>query len=92
MHGHHFPNISPWGFFQMLKGRLVCSQWSVELIRALMYLFVPCKYGKIQFKIAEVCMDNIFTMRSLWELSVAIETRVLIQSASNPNAGNSPPQ
>ena len=36
-------------------------------------------------------MDNIFSIQSLWELSVAIATRVLIQSASKPIAGNAPP-
>ena len=35
-------------------------------------------------------MDNIFSIQSLWELSVAIATRVLIQSASKPYAGNAP--
>ena len=33
-------------------------------------------------------MDNIFSIQSLWELSVAIATRVPIQSASKPYAGN----
>ena len=35
-------------------------------------------------------MDNISSIQSLWELSVAIATRVLIQSASKAYAGNMP--
>ena len=33
-----------------------------------------------------------FPIITLWELSVAMETRVLIQSGPKPNAANPPPQ
>ena len=36
--------------------------------------------------------DIIFPIISLWELSVAMETRVLIQSAPKPYAAFPPPQ
>ena len=35
--------------------------------------------------------DTIFTIITLWELSVAMETRVLIRSGQKPNAANPPP-
>ena len=34
----------------------------------------------------------VFTIVSLWDLSVAMETTILIQSAPKPNAINPPPQ
>ena len=36
--------------------------------------------------------DNIFPIITQWELSVAMETRVLIRSGPKPNATFPPPQ
>ena len=36
--------------------------------------------------------DTVFSIINLWELSVAMETRVLIRSGLKPNAANPPPK
>ena len=52
-----------------------------ELIEALMHVIVTCKYEKDPIKsIRDNVMTSFFPIITLWELSVAMETRVLIRS------------
>ena len=56
-----------------------------------MVVLITCKNEEVSIKI-EAARVLLFPIISLWELSVAMETRVLILSASKPNTGNPPPQ
>ena len=47
---------------------------------------------KNKSKMKELEWSQIFPITTLWELSVAMETRVLIRSHPKPNAVNPPPQ
>ena len=50
-----------------------------ELMQALMYIIVTCKYKKDPIKKQPRKRDDaLFPIITLWELSVAMETRVLI--------------
>ena len=51
-----------------------------ELVRDVMDVLVTCKYEEDLIKIKRQSGHNIFPIISLWELSVAMETRVLIRS------------
>ena len=61
-------------------------------MQALMHVIVTCKYKKDPIKNSQ---ENVMTpfcpIITLWELSIAMETRVLIWSASKPNAAFPPP-
>ena len=57
-----------------------------------MEVVVPCKYGKDPIENSGDNAWTTFCPYSLWELYVVIATRVLIQSASKPNASNALPQ
>ena len=49
-----------------------------------MHVLVTCKYKKDRRKGGDI----VFPIISQWELSVAMETRVLIQSAPKPYAAS----
>ena len=52
-----------------------------------MHAIVTCKYEMGRIKTADKKWQHRFShYHSLWELYVAMETRVLIRSGSNPNA------
>ena len=53
-----------------------------ELIQAVMHVIITCKYEKGPIKNIGKRCDDVFPIVTLWELSVAMETRVLIQSRS----------
>ena len=56
-------------------------------MQALMYVIVTCKYKKNPIKNSrENVMTPFSPIITLWELSVAMETRVLTWSAPKPNA------
>ena len=57
-----------------------------------MHVFINCKYKKDQIKNNREKVDIVFHIISQWGLSVAMETRALIQSAPNPYAAFPPPQ
>ena len=57
-----------------------------------MVVLITCKNEEVSIKIEAASVDKLFPIISLWELSVAMGTRVLILSASKPNTGNPPPQ
>ena len=63
-----------------------------ELIQALMHVMVTCKYEKDPFKSIQENVMTSFPIITLWELSVAMETRVLILSGSKPTEAFPPPQ
>ena len=42
--------------------------------------------------VSEKKIFQVFPIITQWELSVAMETRVLIRSGPKPNAANPPPQ
>ena len=79
------PIISLWDFFirsratnSVVLGRM---RPNFELIQALMHVIVTCKYEKDLIKsIRENVMTPFFCIITLWELYVAMETRVLIRS------------
>ena len=74
----------------VVRGRI---RPNFELIQALMHVIVTCKYEKDPIKsIPRKRDDVVFPIITLWELSVAMETRVLIQSGSKPTEAFPPPQ
>ena len=82
-------------------GDFLDVQWQLtpkfELIRDFMHVLVTCKYKEDRIKNNLVKGgDTIFPVISQWGLSVAVDTRVLIQSASNimqpfPNPSDATP-
>ena len=59
----------------------------------MLWLFsLPASMKKIRSKMKALEWTHHFPIITLWELSVAIETRVPILSGSKPNAINPPPQ
>ena len=57
-----------------------------------MHVRVACKYKKDQIKNNREKVETLFPIICQWGLSVAMETRVLIQSAPKPYAAFPPPQ
>ena len=57
-----------------------------------MHVLVTHKYKKDRIKKPRKGGDIVFPIISQWGLSVAMETRVLIQSAPKPYAAFPPPQ
>ena len=74
----------------VVRGRI---RPNFELMQALMYVIVTCKNKKgSDQKQPRKRDDALFPIITLWELSVAMETRVLILTASKPKAAFPPPQ
>ena len=58
-----------------------------------MHVFDTCKYKKDRIKNNREKVENIvFPIISQWWISVAMETRVLIQPSQKPYAALPPPQ
>ena len=57
-----------------------------------MNVLVTCKYEEDPIKNEGARVDNIFPIITLWELFVAMETRVPILPGPKPNAINTLPQ
>ena len=59
-----------------------------------MDVLVTCKYEEdpIKNEGASLSGHNIFPIVTLWELSVAMDTRVPIRSGPKPNAAFPPPK
>ena len=75
------------------------SSQDFKLIRAFMVGLVICKNEEDPSKnegtrvvTTFLPLYKIFPIITLWELSVAMETRVLIRSRQKPNTVNPPPQ
>ena len=63
-----------------------------ELVRDVMDVLITCKYEEDPIKNEGARVDTTFPpIITLWELSVAMDTRVLIQSGPKPNAAFPPP-
>ena len=63
-----------------------------KFVQDFMHIFVTCKYKKDRIKKKpRKGGDIIFPNVSQWGLSVAMETRVFIQSAPKPYAAFPPP-
>ena len=64
-----------------------------ELVRDVMDILVTCKYEKDPIKNEGARVFTTFSpIITLWELSVAMDTRLLIRSGPKPNAAFPPPQ
>ena len=58
-----------------------------------MDVLVTCKYEEVQIKNEGArVVTTFFPILTLWELSVAMDTRVLIRSGPKPNASFPPTQ
>ena len=53
---------------------------------------LPASVKKIRSKMKALECSHVFPITTLWELSVAMDTRVPIRSGPKPNAAFSPPQ
>ena len=87
------------GFFSYAQGQLtpqsvVLGQIlpNVKLVRDVMDVLVTCKYEEDLIKNEGARVLTTFPIITLWELSVAMDTRVPIRSGPKPNAAFPPPQ
>ena len=89
------------GNFVDLKGSLLVVSGPIwpkfEFVRDFMHVLFICRFKKDRIKnnrekVETSFGDIIFPIISQWGLSVAMETRVLIQSAPEPYAAFPPPQ
>ena len=92
----HFPIISLWECFRHSRAANSVVSGPIwpkfELVQDFM-LVVTCKYKKDRIKKqSRKGGDIVFPIISQWGLSVAMETRVLIQPAPKPYAAFPPPQ
>ena len=63
--------------------------WPIfELVRDVIDVLVTCKYEEDPIKNEGARVDTIFPIITIWELSVAMETRVPILPSPKPNAIN----
>ena len=67
------------------------SMGKFELVRDFMHVLVTCKYKGSDQEQPRNGGDTIFPIISQWGLSVAMDTRVLIKSASKQSSLSQPP-
>ena len=84
---HHFPIISLRDFFRRSRAANSVVSGPIhpkfELVRDFMHVLVTCKYKKDRIKSNRERLETPFSpIKSQWGISVAIDTRVLIQSIS----------
>ena len=84
-------HYKPMVFFQTLKGQLTLPS-VVRSGRNSCMSSLPASMQRIGWKTAEKKWWHSFSIITLWELSVATETRVLIRSGPKPNAAFPPTQ
>ena len=98
MRWHSFPHYKSMGIFYDAQGQLtllsvvrsgqISNSWKLLCMSSL-----PASIKRIRSKTGEKTWWRPFPpIITLWELSVAIETRVLTWSAPKPNAAFPPPQ
>ena len=93
----HFSHYKSMGIFPDAQGQLTHKSL-VGFCRIsnpfeiLWLSLLPTRIEKNKSKLKELEWSKDFPIITLWELSVAMETRVLIQSYPKPNAVNPPPQ
>ena len=79
--------------FSHYKSMVLGPIWpNFELVRDVIDVLVTCKYEEDPIKNEGARVVNIFPILTLWELSVAMATRVLIRSGPKPNAAFPPAQ
>ena len=95
----HFSHYKSMGIFPDAQGQLthkslVGSCQILNPFESLWLSLLPARIKKNKLKMKELVYGGhkIFPIITLWELSVAMETRVLIQSSPKPNAVTPPPQ
>ena len=85
------PIIRLWGFFRCSKvsNSVVCAPiWSkFELVQDFLHGFVSCRYkkGSDQYQQSRKVETSYYPFITLWELYVAMETRVLNQNIMQPS-------
>ena len=89
----HYKSV---GNFQTLKARNFVESGPIwpkfEVVREFMHVLITCKFEKDLLKKQQrKGGDIVFPIISQWALSVAMETRVLIQSVPKPYAAFLPP-
>ena len=95
---HHFSHYKPMGIFSDVQGQLtpqsvVQSGRNSNSSEVSCMSSLPASIKRIGWKKSlRKSGDTVFTIITLWELSVAMETRVLIRSGPKPNAANHPPK
>ena len=93
----HFSHYKSMGIFPNAQGQLSHKSYvqSCQISNPFEILWLsslPARIKKNQSKMKELEWSKIFPIITLWELSVAMETRVLIRSSRKPNTINPPPQ
>ena len=94
---HRFHHYKSMGIFSDAQGQLtpesvVRSGQISNSSKLLCMSSLPASMKRIRSKTAEKTWRRRFPHYNLWELSVAMETRVLIQPGPKLNAGFPPPQ
>ena len=92
-----FSHYNSMGFFRHSRAAYSIVSGPIwpnfELVRDFMHILVICKYKKDRIKNNRKKGGNIvFSIINQWGLSVAIETRVLIQSSPKPYTAFPPSQ
>ena len=84
---HHFPPFSQWERSRAYNSVVSGPIWQkFELVWDFMHVLVTCKYRKDRIKTTEKRWRHCFPHYKSMGVSVAMETRVLIQSAPKPYA------
>ena len=91
-----FSHNKSMGIFSEAQGQLtphslIGSCWIYNPSEILWLYLLPARMKKNQFKMEELENSKDFPIITLWELSVAMETRVLIRSGPKPYAAFPPP-
>ena len=94
---HRFSHYKPMEIFSDVQGQLtlqsvVQSGRNSNSSELSCMLSLPASMKRIGRKQPRKSGDTVFSIITLWELSVAMETRVLIRSGPIPYAVNPPPQ
>ena len=88
-----FPHYKCMGNVLDAQGQLTRIWPKFNLVRDFMHVLVICKYKTDWIKSnREKVGDIVFPIISQWGLSVAMETKVLMQSVPKPYAAFPPPQ
>ena len=92
---HPFSHYKPMGIFSDAQGQLtpqsvVQSGQNSNSSELKCMSSLPASMKRIGWKLAEKKRRHLFPIITLWELSVAMETRVLIWSGPKPNAAFPP--
>ena len=92
-----FSHYKSMGIFQIAQGQLtpqsLVRSGRISNSSEILWMFsLPASMKKIRSKMKALEWTQIFPIITLWELFVAMETRVPILPGPKPNAINPPPQ